>query len=208
MSSFRQTLVLTAYDDAFAPLGDITTPLIDRYATKHRYDYRLRRTKPYGMPPLWWKLVLVREALREYERVFWLDADMLITNPDFSPDNLTAGISLSRDWGADAVNESHFSCGAYLACHDALDVFDWAEHYASRFRTSLFGDQDALRYLFETPLRRHFQILPRRALNAVPQEIHPSVVEPWQPGDFAAHLTMIPLAERVTLAHKLLEQTS
>lgn len=202
-----KTLVLTAYDDAFAPLGDITSPIMDRYATQHRFDYRLRRSRPYDVPPLWWKLMLVREALQEWDRVMWLDADMLITNPDFTPDNLTTGLYFSRDWGADAVDESHFSCGAYVANRDALDVFDWAEHFAHRYRTSPFGDQDAMRYLFTTPLRSSFNILPRRALNAVPIEVHPSVVEPWQPGDFLAHITMIGLVERVKLAHKLMEQT-
>jgi len=44
----------------------------------------------------------------------------------------------------------------------------------------------------------------RRMFNAVPDEVSPgNVVEPWQPGDFAAHLTMLPVEQRVALFHEI-----
>ena len=45
----------------------------------------------------------------------------------------------------------------------------------------------------------------RNVFCAVPDEVSPgNVVEPWQPGDFAAHLTMLPIAERVELFHEIM----
>lgn len=50
------------------------------------------------------------------------------------------------------------------------------------------------------------RIHPRRFLNAVPKEVDPTVQEPWQPGDFAAHLTNIPLEKRIELFHEIKKQ--
>lgn len=203
-----KTLVLTAYDDAFAPLGDITSPIMDRYATRHGCDFRLRRARPLYTPPLWWKLQLVTEALVEgYHQVFWLDADMLITNPEIEIRGLREGIHFSRDWGVDATEDGHFSCGAYVASWQCLEIFSWCNFYEGKYIRSPFGDQDALRGAYQSgEFTDLFRFHPRRDFNAVPIEVHPSVVEPWQPGDFLCHLTMIPLAERVALAHKILSQ--
>jgi len=49
-------------------------------------------------------------------------------------------------------------------------------------------------------------IMQRRYFNAVPDDVCPGKVpEPWQPGDFAAHLTMLPIEERIALANKILK---
>jgi len=40
----------------------------------------------------------------------------------------------------------------------------------------------------------------------VPKEVDPTVQEPWQPGDLAAHLTNLPLEKRVLLFHKIKAQ--
>lgn len=202
-----KTLVLTAYDDAFAPLGDITTLGKDRYAMRHGYDFRLRRTKPIGLAPLWWKQELVIEALREYEMVLWMDCDVLVTNPYRSIEGLTEGIHLSKDWGQDAITDGHFSCGAYAASHQSLPVFLECESYRNEHPDAPFGDQDALRHVYASGARKElFRIHSRRAFNAVPIEVHPSVVEPWEPGDFLCHITMIPLQDRVRLAREILER--
>lgn len=47
----------------------------------------------------------------------------------------------------------------------------------------------------------------RRMLNAVPDEVSPgNVPEPWQPGDFAAHITMVPIEERVRIFHEVMKR--
>lgn len=199
------TLVLTAYDDRFEPLGRLTTPDKEKYAALHKCDFKLARSRPKGLAPLWWKQYLVADALAEYGAVIWMDADMMITNPEVDLEGLADGIHLSKDWGEDATEDGHFSCGAYFASFQALEVFDHCEIYQDRHPNAPFGDQDALRDSYRI-LPDLFRIHPRRMFNAVPIEVHPSVVEPWQPGDFLCHLTMLPLADRVDLFHEIKRQ--
>lgn len=198
-----KTLVLTAYDDAFAPLGELTAPLMEQYAKRHGYDFRLRRARPHYLTPLWWKLNLVADAIEEgRQAVLWMDADMVVTNPAFGIQYLSAGLHFSQDWGVDATDPGHFSCGAYVATQAARPVFDWCWERTEQFESSPFGDQDAMRAAFPH-FPELFKIHPRRSFNAVHPEIHPSVVEPWQPGDFLCHLTMVPLERRIELFHQL-----
>lgn len=203
----NDTVVLTGYDETFDQLGRLTAPIMERYAVANHYDFRLRRERPAHVPPLWWKLNLVRDALADYKKVLWLDADMVVTN-NLSIDHLPYGINISKDWGADATELGHFSAGAYLISEGCATAIDWCLHGWREYMHSPFGDQDALRACFNEPdYRPYFNILPRRTFNAVHPKVDPTVVEPWQPGDFLCHLTMVPLKRRIELFHEL-TQTS
>lgn len=200
------TLVLTYCDDRYAELGAITNQSKKKYASARGYDYSLRSNRPRGeTPPFWHKLVLVHQMLEYYERVIWMDADIIVTNPmvslmQFSP----ANIHFSRDWGTDATTDEHFSCGAYVAHKCNMPVIEEALRRTEHIR-SPFGDQDALRSVYrDAPLLRGmFAIHPRRTFNAVHPEIDPTVVEPWTPLDFLCHLTMVPMEKRIELAKKV-----
>lgn len=143
--------------------------------------------------------------LRHYERVLWLDADVVVTDPEIRLDDFNAlRIHFSRDWGEDAIDDSHFSSGAYLV-HDTQACVVAEALAQDQFRDSAFGDQDAFRFVYKNPPLplSLFHIHPRRKFNAVHPEIGPSVIEPWQPGDFLCHLTMVPIKKRIELAKRL-----
>lgn len=73
--------VVTAYDDAFAEVGDFTTTVKISYCLKHKYDFRVYREGfDQSRHPSWSKLLFIREVLKEYEWVFWIDADAVFTN--------------------------------------------------------------------------------------------------------------------------------
>lgn len=202
------TLVLTYCDDRYAELGAITNPSKERYAESHGYDYSLRTNRPRGdTPPLWHKLILLHQMLERYKRVLWLDADIMVTNHTLDLDRFSNGgfIHFSQDWGSDSTTSEHFSCGAYLVCGDASRIVSTALKRVE-FTNSSFGDQDAFRAVFRDypKLRGMFSIHPRRTLNSVHPEVDPSVVEPWQPGDFLCHFTMVSMERRIELAKKTL----
>jgi len=47
-------------------------------------------------------------------------------------------------------------------------------------------------------------IWPRRMFNAVPDAVCPGQVpEPWQPGDWCAHLTMVGIQRRIEIFHEI-----
>lgn len=194
-----KTLLLTGYNDKFAPLGDLTAPRMQRYASRNDMDFLcFRAAVESGIEASWLKLEYALAYLGGiYGRVIWLDADQVITNFDSVP-LAHSGFHASLDWGEDAVTPNHFSCGAFVAGSDSVPLLRRAIMKMEDSIRDGQWEQECLRELARdsnVPVTTHS----RRTFNAVPKEIHPSVVEPWQPGDWCAHLTMVPLEDRIRL---------
>ncbi len=59
----------------------LTAPTLVAYGRRHDWDVVVSCEPLYGeRPPSWGKLVLLRELLRTYELVFWIDADAIIVD--------------------------------------------------------------------------------------------------------------------------------
>lgn len=76
-------VLTTAYDDAFAPMGDLSARAIRLYADAHGYDVRIERDRLSDRPPPWNKVLLLHRLMAEgYDWVIWIDADALIVRQD------------------------------------------------------------------------------------------------------------------------------
>ncbi len=51
------------------------------YSQRHGYELRIGMGESEGRPPAWAKVLFLRELLRKYEEVLWLDADVVILDP-------------------------------------------------------------------------------------------------------------------------------
>lgn len=202
------TLLLTGYDERFAPLGELTIDLLHGYALRHDFDFFCQRHYPDCIPAYWQKIPDTIAGLKSgYDRVFWVDADQMITNPKIGFHGFQSGLSLSQDWGEDATEPGHFSACAYIACRDSLPIFEWIEAHRAKYQDGDFPEQTPMRELYQRPeFQPMFRIMPRRVFNAVPIEVHPTVVNPWEPCDWAAHLTMLSIPDRVTLFYHILSK--
>ena len=207
-----RTLFLTGYDDAFRSLGNLTSAIMWDYAEMHNFDFQRMRSAPEDCPesfhPSWWKMYRLLSAFAEgYERVIWMDADMIITNPDIVPPG-EHGYHCSRDWGVDAAEKWQLSNCCFSVTPASADLIRWVlenrDSYSTLFHEQIHLCELARQGMFSGVLEIH----PRRIFNAVPIEVHPSAPEPWQKGDWAAHLTMIPLKDRVALFHKIRRRIS
>ncbi len=198
-----RTLLLTGYDPRMAPIGELTTPLMEAYAVRHGFDFRCLRI-PAGEFP-YPHTAATRDALDDYDRVLWLDADQIITNPAVLPPD-GGGFHASLDWGRDATEPGHFSLCGYAADRSVRGMFAAAADMREQWRSEPFPEQGPMRRLYAEGWAAMTTIHPRRVFNAVPIEVHPTVQEPWQPGDWQCHLTMIDVPARVTLFHKIREQ--
>lgn len=197
-----KTLLLTGYNDQFAPLGDLTAPRMLAYAGKHGYDFKCFRHPGKAIEATWHKVQATLDGLLHYERVLWIDADMLITNFTIKHD-YESGLHVSQDWGKDAISAEHFSAGAYVICQDAADIFSEVLAMEDDLIAKGIWEQQPIRDQYDA-YRRKMTIHPRRTFNAIHPEIHPDVVDPWQPGDWACHFTMVPLEDRVRLCKEML----
>jgi hypothetical protein len=203
-------LLLCGYDDAMKELGDLTAPLMQAYASRHGYDFKCSRIYSKDVMPYWQKLYKVRDELDRYDEVHWMDSDIVITDPSrtFHPDSNIADIFLSRDWGIDAIEMTDISSCHFLIMGTASGrrLIDYAINLENNWPKEKLYDQDALR---KSIVDTNTIFLPyaRRIFNAVPIEVHESAPEPWEPGDWTAHLTMLPMEKRIALFHKIREQT-
>lgn len=165
--------------------------------------YRTFNT-PFFSPythPSWQKMQTVRNFLNLFDRVIWMDADVVITNEEFFFPEMAAGFHASRDWGIDA-GESDFSCGVYIAHKDCIPFFDAALDLYEEWANKPRWDNDAMIEVSDQ-YSDLINIYPRRYLNAVPKQVHESVVEPWHPSDFACHITMVPIGRKLEILKEI-----
>lgn len=200
-------ILITGFNEEQAPLGELTAPLMESYAKRHNLGFRCVRFEARGKEAYWQKIIETLRAFDEgFDRVMWLDADQMITNPDYVPGKGILGFSASRDWGSDAKTIHDFSMCGYVASVESRDAFEWVNDNHDKYIDGDFPEQTPMREFFrQNP--KNFWPRPRRDMNAVPDEVSPgNVVEPWQPRDFAAHLTMLSLVDRVSLLHQIQER--
>lgn len=206
-----KTLLITGYDEVMRPLGDLTAPLMLSYASRHGMDFLCARQFPKDTPAYWHKLNLVVDAFKVgYGRVIWLDADQMITNPECYCSDIAPGFHASLDWGKDVIGSDCFSMCGFIASKESQFLFDFVLENKDQYAFGEFPDQKPMRELYQNNAlaRSTMMIHDRKFLNAVPIEVHPTVVEFWRPGDFAAHITMLSVPERVAIFHKIKAQLS
>lgn len=197
-------LVLTTFNDKMKPIGDLTSPLILSYASKHGMDFKCVRIYPENEPPYIHTLI-IKDALESgYDRIIFIEADIIITNPEYVPP-WVSGFHVSRDWGLDATESNSFSLCCFAASQNSKSIFDEAVKNRHEDLYGSFPEQDTMRKLYYT--NQHLiTVHPRRVFNSVPRQVHPTVQEPWKKGDWICHLTMLPIQDRVKLFHQIVKE--
>lgn len=207
-----KTLVLTGCDRNMDAIGSLTCNNHRAYALRHGYDFE-RFTDYEGLTyhPSWHKLHLLKDRLQKYEQILWLDADAVVTNPglELGKANLahpTAPLTVSGDWSGEPDNcpDWHFSMGNFIATPEALALIDRALELEATYGNHNLWEQECLQWIYkhEEQWRPYYGVMPRRTLNAVPGDLpglFQKPAEPWQPGDFLAHLTWIGMDKRAEL---------
>lgn len=201
------TLLLTAFDKVMEPIGRLTAPLMLDYANRHGFDFHCTRNLDTESAPYWQKIWDIAHFLKCHpcERIIWLDADQVITNPKWIPP-WQRGFHASMDWGTDATESEHFSACGMVICADMLPLIQRVILSYEKFKDADFPEQSALRHVKNNAadwLTTWIKTHPRRTFNAVPIELCPTAPDPWQPGDFCCHLTHVPVEQRVEMFHEI-----
>jgi hypothetical protein len=190
------------------PLGELTTPRMLAYASRHGMDFRCYRQPLLEVSNgIYWTGVVgaIKGFGDGYDKVMYLDADQCITNLDFEFPDWGSGFHVSRDWGQDAIDDPSFSMCGFIVYRQNQDIFHSALALEESWRDKEFPEQGPIQYLYKTSpaIREQMQVHPRRAFNAVPIQVHPSVVEPWTHDCWCAHITMLSVPERVSIFHRI-----
>jgi len=184
--------ILAFTTPSFAPVADITVPAFKAYCAMHGYAFCLAtgddwkpRTRKLGFI----KTQAVFDAPPQFDALFVVDLDILITNPLVPLESLihpTADIIVTTD-----VNG--FNSGAYIirntkAAKSFLTMVFEMEH-----EPGINGEQDAMNSALKFQNPGFAAWLPQRAMNSYLYTEYPDTNgadEPghWQPGDFLLHL--------------------
>lgn len=211
-----RTILYTAYDAKYSPLAALTLPLMAGYADGMHLDflYSAKSMLPDSPDGIYWtKFCAASDFLRSgYDRFIWLDADILITNPNFDLAKYIGaptGFHVPRDWGHDAERDGDVSACAVVVHQDCIPILEEILALEPESRGNEFPEQTPMRQV----LKKHRGNLgpvyynSRKPFNCVPEEVCPGKVpEPWVKGDFSCHLTMLPIDKRIELFHEIKKQ--
>ena len=78
-------LFLTYCDSNYDTIGDVSVPIMQRYSSMHNMRFhKMQATVNPHTDAYWSKIAGVRESLEDEDWVIWCDADILISNLEFS----------------------------------------------------------------------------------------------------------------------------
>lgn len=82
-------IILSGYHgDLYEKMSDLTSPLMENYAKKHNSEYKLIKFEKGNRPISWEKIPLIKNYLKKYDVVLWMDADIVIINDSVDIFNL------------------------------------------------------------------------------------------------------------------------
>lgn len=201
-----KTILYTGHDATYAALAAITVPRIAQYAERHGYDFHCSTEPLLDVPNgIYWTGVCgALKAFDDgYERAIYLDVDQLITNYSSVLPDWGFGFHASKDWGEDAVEPWQFSMCGFVAHPDSVSLLRKAVSMEPEWRDRPFPEQNTVQEIAKN-FTDMVTVHPRKLFNAVPDAVCPGKVpEPWVNGDWCAHLTMLPIDERVKLAKEI-----
>jgi hypothetical protein len=144
--------ILTSF--GFGPqisLLNIAIPTFNKYANKHNYDIFVPSENFFSSETKqrhysWWKIELIKRLFETYDRVLWIDADVLIC--DFSKD-------IFEDFEDDShvgmvVHEVNIgsvpNCGVWLLDKKCMEWFEDLWRHNNLPRSDGWWEQDAMLY--------------------------------------------------------------
>ena len=139
-----------------------------------------------------------------YDRVIWMDCDVLITNMIARPwDSMDVGLTVSKSWrpiGKEDIPFSNFSCGVMVAHKSAASFMNCA--FTSHSSNENTYDIDPAATLFhlceeEPSYKPLLTIKETRIMNSAPQFMKRHKLDTWQDKDWVCHLSGLHSSEKV-----------
>lgn len=180
----RKLCLVTAYtpEGDWNELGALTSETKMRYCEHWGHSLRVY-TEGFDATrhPSWSKLLFVKDALKDYEWVFWSDVDAAITNMTF---DLEAQARTELVVGSDA---NGICCAAFLLKRGEFADWFLEEVWGmTKYLNHGWWEQGAVRELNDRDkLHGKITIAPARML--VSNHVMSNPRLRWLPGDFMAH---------------------
>lgn len=126
-------------DDAPVPATVDYTKLMEqnkKYAKRHGYAYKFVSKGYNKLPPYWRKVNLVKDLLKNYKGILWMDTDAVVFTPSKTLDSITNSSKMffcsPDNYG---TSTEHFNAGVWIIkntpeMHDLME--DWLQLYNTK----------------------------------------------------------------------------
>jgi hypothetical protein len=138
--------LLTAYNNAFAPIAVLTLPRMKALADANGYEFRAVTREDCERPAGWIKIEPILDALAaDFDFVFWLDADAVVLRSDMDVRTAVSGAKdLYMCWHEPRAFPAHFNTGVML-----IRTSEWSRAFFSEVWergpvTDVFRDQGTI----------------------------------------------------------------
>jgi glycosyltransferase involved in cell wall biosynthesis len=192
-------MAYTPQNPKFDKMGRFASAVNMEYCRKHGYGFRLY-TSGFAKDrhPSWSKILFIRDTLKTYPWVMWIDTDSVITNPNITLDRflddrfmLVVG---KQDWNIPPWNSINF--GVFFARSEPLTEEFLDKVWSNKIREGDIGwEQASVRGVMRIePFKQRINVVCRREFNSIvpheslmlPKEFNHDT-ESWHKGDFVAH---------------------
>lgn len=216
----ERTLVITSSPPSWSALAEITCRHMKAWCDRHGYTFYADVSDLRDRNPLTGERVAIKgfvkfdlflHFLPKYDRVIWLDSDMLLTNIEPSIDELT--------WESPHAlilpfeHNAHNATVIIMRSNDLTYDFAWAVNNTGRklFLGHDWVEMEAMRYFLMTPpyedlvtyisAKRLCPILHSEYIDAgLPARV--SEKYSWEEGDWSLHLSALHINRRIELAQE------
>ena len=170
---------MTAFDEKYRSVGELTTPSKARYAARHNKAIAVERCGFDAQPrPPGAKIGFVKRHLALHEWVFWSDADSLIMNESILPETF-----LDPDFDLIAGREdvgtrgSLVNTGVFFIRRTpwSLDFLDRVYAQTQFLHGPLWENGAIIHLLEQEDLTRHVKIVPQRCFNSYLSNYSPGI---------------------------------
>ena len=157
-----------------------------KYIEKHGYDFicETQQQDP-RRPPEWEKILLIQKHLRDYNWLFWTDADSLIINTNIKLESL-----IDNNFNLILTNDNTgINTGIFLVRGSSWSETFMRQTYAQeQFINDPIREEAAIRQLIllNEQNSKYVKYLDQSTMNSYPSDVHSGVT--YKEGDFIIHL--------------------
>lgn len=198
--------VYSFHDALFKPVADITLPVLRAYCERHGYPLTVATERLSNRRVVWDKIPLLLDNLHLNDWSFFIEADILITNPGWTLEMFLLGTGDADIIVSDDVNGMNF--GVFFVRNTTASRVVLSDAWHMRDRGDIGSEQHALIEACQDSEQVRVARVSQKLFNSYPYLEYglPSTTEGnWTPGDFAMHLPGMTVEKRVEVFRRYLK---
>jgi hypothetical protein len=189
--------ILILYTEGWSEIAKIVLPNVKEYCDKHGYslDAILYRDSEYKSDFGYKKLTEIKRLLKNFDIVWSLDMDTLITNHNYKVEDFLGEHDFYITKDVNGING-----GSFIVKNSAWSIAFLDICGLQKGLEGMHCEQDAINYYYPN-FKDYIKILPHPSINSYKYELYPEFKLPqegqWEEGDFVLHLPGLSIERRI-----------